>query len=118
MTRITSENGQIIVVITNNIALICFHKRYFLEPGIETMPFGHFCLNQNREDTDFPIDAADDRVNLLNQFCKSDDCENSESKSAFTQLSRVGQKNSDERKCFNSPPTDSFGKKISPLKYP
>ena len=111
MTRITSENRQIIVIITNNIALICFDKkRYFPEPGIKTMPFEHFWLNQNREDTDFPIDAADDRVNLLNQLCKSDDYQNSESKSAFTQLSRVGQKNSGERECFNSPPTDSFGK--------
>ena len=90
--------------------MICFdNKRYFLEPGTETMLFGHFCLNQNREDTDFPIDAADDRVNLLNQFCKSDDSKNSESESALTQL-RVGQKNSDECECFNSLPTDSFGK--------
>ena len=111
MTRITSENGQIIVIITNNIALICFdNNRYFLEPGIETMPFGHFWLNQNRVDTDFPIDAADDGVISLNQFCKSDDGQNSESESAFTQLSTVGQKNSDERECFNSPRSDSFGK--------
>ena len=111
MTRITSENGQIIVINTNNIGLSCFdNKRYFPEPGIETMPFGHFWLNQNREDTDFPIDAADNRFNLLNQFCKSDDGQNSESESAFTQLSKVGQKNSDERKCFNRPPTESFGK--------
>ena len=111
MTRSTSENGQIFVIITNNIALICFdNKQYFLEPGIETMPFGHFWWNQNREDTDFPIDAADDRVNLLNQFCKSDDGQNSESESAFTQLSAVGQKNIDERECFNSPLTDSVGK--------
>ena len=74
------------------------------------MPIGHFWLNQNREDTDFPIDAADDRVNLLNQFYKSDDGQNSERESALTQLSTVGQKNSDELECFNSLPTDSFGK--------
>ena len=111
MTHIMSENRQIIVIITNNIGLIGFdNKRYFPEPGIETLPFGHFWLNQNREDTDFPKEAADDRGNLLNQFCKSDDGQNSESESAFTQLSTVGQKNSDERKCFNSPPTESSGK--------
>ncbi|XP_075240282.1 uncharacterized protein LOC142335839 [Convolutriloba macropyga] len=97
MTRITSENHQIIVTMTNKIALSCFDdKRYIFEPGIDTLPHGHFWLNQERESSKH---ANGDCETSFYQFCESDGGESStESASDCSELSLVGQQNnSDER---------------------
>ena len=97
MTRITSENHQIIVTMTNKIALSCFDdKRYIFEPGIDTLPHGHFWLNQERESSKH---ANGDCETSFYQFCESDGGESStESASDCSELTLVGQQNnSDER---------------------
>ena len=68
MTLITSENLQVIVTMTNKIALSCFdNKRYIFEPGIHTLPHGHFWLNQERESS---IHANGDCETSFYQFCE------------------------------------------------
>ena len=61
MTRIMSSNHQIQVITTNKIALSCFDdKRYILDDGITTLPYGHFFMNQSNDSQDSDIDDDDD----------------------------------------------------------
>ena len=47
MTRIRSANHQIKVTTTNKTALSCFDdKRFILDNGVDTLPYGHYSLNQ------------------------------------------------------------------------
>ena len=76
MTRITSEKHQIFVIMTNKVALSCFDdKRFILEPGLETLPHGHFWLKQKPPNNDqaLSIPDDDDEQTSLNNFDESED---------------------------------------------
>ena len=66
MTRIHSANHQIQVTTTNKTALSCFDdKRFILDNGIDTLPYGHYSLGQEppkpcTTSTDFSSDTNDD----------------------------------------------------------
>ena len=69
MTRIHSLNHQIQVTTTNKTALSCFDdKRFILDNGIDTLPYGHYALGQDPPtpftacSTDLSSDTDDDDV--------------------------------------------------------
>ena len=79
MTTITSEKHQIVVIMTNKVALSCFDdKRFILEPGLETLSHGHFWLKQKPPNNDraLSIPDDDDEQTSLNNFDESEEDEN------------------------------------------
>ena len=94
MTRIHSDNHQITVSMTNKVALSCFDdKRYILANGIDTLPHGHFSLEQNKANSDDNQEATE---NFSDETTSSSDGNDTDCSSSSTHESMVHPKNYDD----------------------
>ena len=107
MTRIHSSNHQIKVTTTNKTALSCFDDKLFiLANGVDTLPYGHYSLQQNpqflpsssRPSSDGCADVVDD----------DDSCDSTDEEEQFTEFRELSSFDLDSVS-GSSPSSSSFG---------
>ena len=107
MTRIHSSNHQITVTTTNKMAPSCFDdKRFILANGVDTLPFGHYSLQQkpqflpsnSRLGSDGCTDIVDD----------DDSCDSTDEEEPFTEFGELSSFDL-ESVSGSSPSSSSFG---------
>ena len=85
MRRIHSANHQIKMTTTNKTALSCFDdKRFILDNGVDTLPYGHYSLNQTPT-----VTFESDCPSLQDSDCENSSISSEEEEKNFVLISTV-----------------------------